>query len=57
MGHVVGKAMSNLSRIEDMYDVEITLPVKGRSYSQQIIIEGLAEDVFAAKRDIEESIP
>lgn len=55
MAHVVGKAMSNVNRLAKLHDVEVTLPVKGSS--PKIIIEGLAEDVFAAKRDIEESIP
>jgi len=56
LGHVLGKAMSNADRLKEMYEVEITLLFKG---SSQIIIslEGLAEDVFAAKRDIEECIP
>ena len=56
MDYVLGKAMFNADRLKEMYDVEITLLFKGNS---QIIIslEGLAEDVFAAKRDIEECMP
>jgi len=56
MDYVLGKAIFNADRLKEMYDVEITLLFKGNS---QIIIslEGLAEDVFAAKRDIEECMP
>jgi len=50
LGHLIGKAKSNLNRLKDVYDVEITLPIKGSS--QEIItIKGLAKDVYAAKTE------
>jgi len=56
MDLVSGEGMSNMDRLKDVYDVDITLLFKGSSLII-ICIEGLAEMVFAAKRDIEESLP
>ena len=55
MDLVSGDEMSNMKRLKEVYDVDITLLFKG-SYQIIISIEGMAEMVFAAKKDIEEGL-
>ncbi len=52
---VFGEDMSNMKRLKEVYDVDITLLFKG-SYQIIISIEGMAEMGFAAKKDIEEGL-
>ena len=53
MGFVLGRGSSNLKRLKEIYGVEVTPPDKGE---QTIYIEGIADMVFAAKKDIEDCI-
>ena len=62
-GYVIGRRFSNLKRIEEIYGVDITLPEIGRGSRiileesvKTVYIEGLADMVFAAKKDIEDCI-
>lgn len=54
IGKVVGRNSSNVNRLQKKYDVKISFPAKGSS--QIISIEGLAENVSAAKTNIEQSL-
>ncbi len=54
IGKVVGRNSSNVNRLQTKYDVKINLPAKGSS--QIISIEGLTENVSAAKTNIEQSL-
>jgi len=53
MGLVAGRKGSNLKRLKEIYEVNISLPPKGGS---QIILEGPAKMVSAVKKDIEENL-
>jgi len=55
LGYVLGgKVPREVNQLEEKYQVEISLPDKGGS---QIIMEGPVGMVFAARSDIEESLP
>ena len=54
IGRVIGRNHSNVNRLKTTYKVGIILPPKG---SSQIIIQGPAEMVFAAKKDIGDGLP
>ena len=51
---VAGHKFSNVKRLEEMYGVRVKVPAKGAG--SKIVIEGPADMVSAAKKDIEESI-
>ena len=53
MGLVIGRKGHNLKRLEEMYGVVVRLFPRGGSL---ITVEGPAERVFAAKKDIEQNL-